>query len=342
MNASEHPASTTSEKSPLRAIIRGTGSAVPKRVMTNDELATLVDTNDEWIVQRTGIRERRVSGPGETASGFAIEAAEKALAKAGWTADTLDLIIVATVSGDYIWPATACLVQEKLGASRAAAYDISAACAGFIYALANADAMARTGMVQRALVIGVDCLTRQMDWTDRSTCILFGDAAAAVVVESASDGDRGVVQTFMRADGGGHCHIIMEAGGTKYPIGSPEGEGKSNHIFMAGSEVFRFAVNAMGDACEQVLNQAGITADEVDLFVPHQANIRIIEAAAKRLQLPAEKIFINVDRYGNTSGASIPLALDEAVSGGKLKPGMLVMTVGFGAGLVWGANLIRW
>jgi len=325
----------------LRAAITGTGAATPKRVMTNREFESLVETTDEWIVQRTGIRERRVCSREETTGSLSLEAARMALKDAGVDAHELDLIVVATVTGDHLWPATACQIQGELGAESAAAYDISAACAGFIYGLANVGSLIATGQVKKALLIGADCLTKQMDWTDRSTCILFGDGAGACVLEAHQGSDRGLIATVMKSDGKAFKHIILERGGNKYPYADPAGADKSCFIKMNGQEVYRYAVHAMGEACEAVLAKAGMSTDEVDLFVPHQANLRIIESAAKRLDLPWEKVFINVDRYGNTSGASVPLALDEARRSGTLKQGMTVLTVGFGAGLVWGANLTR-
>jgi 3-oxoacyl-[acyl-carrier-protein] synthase-3 len=310
--------------------------------MTNKEFESLVDTDDEWIIQRTGIRERRVCSPDETTSSLSILAAQRALETAGVRPEELELVVVATVTGDYPWPATACLVQSAIGARNAGAFDVGAGCAGFIYGLANVAGMIESGQIRKALMIGCDTLTKLVDWTDRSTCILFGDAAAACVLSAGRGTDRGVISTVLKADGGGADHIIMESGGSKWPPCNPESAGKRNTVYMAGKEVFRFAITAMGDACEAVLQKSRMCAEQVDLFVPHQANLRIIESAAKRLGLPVEKVFVNVDRYGNTSGASVPLALDEAVKEGRLKPGMVVMTVGFGAGLVWGANLIRW
>ncbi len=300
---------------------------MPPRIVTNDELAQTVDTTDEWIVQRTGIRERRVSGPEETSSTLATEAARKALAAAGVEGAEIDLVIVATTSPDSPWPAVACLVQDAVGAKDAGAFDLSAACAGFAYALSVGSAMIRGGDARKALVIGADTLTKQVDWSDRGTCILFGDGAGAVVVEAQAGGDRGVIDSVLFADGGGAKHL---------------GVGPSGTIHMAGREVYRFGVNAMPDACERLLAKAGLVANDIDLFVPHQANVRIIDSAAKHLGLPPEKVFVNLERYGNTSGGSIPLALDEAVATSRLKSGMLVMTVGFGGGLAWGANLIRW
>lgn len=310
-----------------RAVVLGSGSAVPPRVLTNDELAKTVDTSDEWIVQRTGIRERRVSGPDETSSTLGIEAARKALVATGLDGAAIDLVVVATTSPDTAWPAVACRIQDAVGATGAAAFDLSAACAGFAYAISVASAMLRGGDARQALVVGADTLTKQLDWTDRGTCILFGDGAGAVVLEAQENTERGVIDSVLFADGSGARHL---------------GVGPRGTIFMAGPEVYRFGVNAMPDACERLLAKAGLTVADVDLFVPHQANVRIIDSAAQRLGLPPEKVFVNLERYGNTSGASIPLALDEAVGSGRLKEGMLVMTVGFGGGLAWGANLIRW
>lgn len=326
----------------IRAVVQSIGHAVPEKVLTNAELEKLVETSDEWIVQRTGIRERRVCVGEEGTGSLTLEAAREAVERANIDPNELDLITVGTVSGDFIWPSTASYVQHELGAQRAGAFDVSAACAGFIYSLAAVTAMIETGSVKTALVIGADALSKQVDWTDRSTCILFGDAAAGVLLRGEENTDRGVMHTVLMSDGSGAKHINIEVGGSRYPYGSPHAQGRRDKIQMAGAEVYRFAVMAMGDACCRVLDEANMTADEVDLFVPHQANLRIIESSAKRLNLPPEKVFINVDRYGNTSGGSVPLALYEAEQEGKLKRGMVVMTVGFGAGLVWGANLIRW
>ena len=317
-----------SNPNPLRAVVTGSGSALPPRVVTNDELARSVDTTDEWIVQRTGIRERRVSGPDETSSTLGAEAARKALAVAGIDGAEIDLVIVATTSPDTPWPSVACLLQDAIGAKDAGAFDLSAACAGFTYALSVGSAMLRGGDARKALIVGADTLTKQVDWSDRGTCILFGDGAGAVVLEAREGGERGVIDSVLFSDGSGAKHLGVASGGAP--------------IFMNGREVYRFGVNAMPDACERLLEKAGLTASDIDLFVPHQANVRIIDSAADRLGLPSEKVFVNLERYGNTSGASIPLALDEAVGEGRLTPGMLVMTVGFGGGLAWGANLVRW
>lgn len=326
----------------IRAVIQSTGHAVPKRVMTNDEISKFVETSDEWITQRTGIRQRRICGPGEGTGSLAVEAGREALEKSGIAPADIDMVVVGTVTGDFLWPSTACHVQDQLGLKNAGAFDVSAACAGFIYSVANAAGLIESGAIRNALVIGVDCLSKQVDWTDRSTCVLFGDGAGSAVLKGVPDSERGVLKTVMLSDGSGAKHINIEVGGSRYPYGSKESEGRSSKVFMAGAEVYRFAVTAMGDACCRVLDQVGFSSDDIDLFVPHQANLRIIQSSAERLKLPPEKVFINVDRYGNTSGGSIPLALYEAERDGRLKPGMLVLTVGFGAGLVWGANLIRW
>lgn len=325
-----------------RAVIKGTGHALPDKVVTNADIEKLVDTSDEWITQRTGIKERRMCREDETTSGLATVAGREAMDRAGVGPEDIDLVVVGTVTGDMLFPSTSCLVQDALGIKNAGAFDVGAACAGFIYSLATTGAMVEAGRSKRALVIGVDTLTKVIDWTDRSTCVLFGDGAGAVVLEPMENTDRGVVDTVLLSDGGGAKHINIEVGGTLHPACRPGSEKFRSTVFMAGAEVYRFAVVAMGDACCRLLAQVGMTSEDIDLFVPHQANLRIIKSAAERLNLPDEKVFLNVQKYGNTSGGSIPLALYEAEKEGRLKQGMNVMTVGFGAGLVWGANLIRW
>ena len=327
-----------------RAVIQSVGHGLPKKIFTNADLIREknIESDDEWIVQRTGIQQRHLCTGDEGAHSLAIMAGREALDRSGLKPTDIEMVIVGTVSGDYIWPSTACFVQSALGLKNAGAFDVSAACAGFIYSLANATGLIETGVIDHALVIGVDALSKQIDWSDRSTCILFGDAAAAVVVSGVDGGDRGVIKTVMLADGNGAPFISIDLGGTKYPPNCVAPEGLKYGIQMMGNEVYRFAINSMGDACEKVLAEAGVDASEVDLFVPHQANSRIITAAAARFKFPSAKVFVNVHKYGNTSGGSIPLALYEASDSGRLKPGMLVLTVGFGAGLVWGANLIRW
>jgi 3-oxoacyl-[acyl-carrier-protein] synthase-3 len=325
----------------IRAVITGLGHAVPDKVMTNDDLAKIVDTNDEWIRQRTGIHERRVCTDDEATSDLAIAAGREALERSGTKPEDLCLIVVGTVTGDYPFPSTSCLVQEALGAKNAGAFDVGAACAGFIYSVDVAAAMIESGRYEKALVIGVDTLTKFVDWTDRSTCVLFGDGAGAVMLEGHHGTDRGLIKTVLLSDGAGAEHISLKKGGSRHPLSDPQSSDESSNIYMNGQEVYRFAVGAMGDACTRALEEAEMRASEIDLFVPHQANIRIINSAAEKLGLPDEKVFINVDKYGNTSGGSIPLALYEAYEEGRLKEGMVVMTVGFGAGLVWGANILR-
>lgn len=325
-----------------RAVIQGVGCSVPDKVLTNADLEKMVETSDEWIVQRTGIKERRVCTVDDTTLSLSTAAAREALETAGLEATDLDLVVLGTVCSDFTFPSTACLIQDEIGANRAAAFDLGAACAGFIYSLATASAMIESGQVNNALVVGTDTLSKYVDWTDRSTCILFGDGAGAVVLQAQENTERGVIKTAMFSDGAGAKHIMLEAGGSRYPAHTPLAADKHPYISMNGAETYRFAVNALGDACQKVLDMAGMTVDDVDLFVPHQANIRIIESSASRLGLPKEKVFVNIHKYGNTSAGSIPIGLYEAQKEGRLKKGDLVLTVGFGAGLVWGANLIRW
>ncbi|MCA1947286.1 MAG: ketoacyl-ACP synthase III [Armatimonadetes bacterium] len=325
-----------------RAVVLAAGHYTPERVLTNADLEKMVDTSDEWIVQRTGMKERRICSENETTSTIAIAAAREALERSGLAPEQIDLVVCGTVTGDMWFPSTSAHVHRALGLVNAGAMDVGAACAGFIYSLSVASAMIEAGHAKRVIVIGADALTKFTDYTDRSTCILFGDGGGALVLEGQENSDRGVLHTVLFCDGNGIPHIDLEVGGSRFPAGSPQAEGRRTKIYMNGNEVYRFAVKAMGDACVKCLEQAGMSADEVDLFVPHQANIRIIESAAKRIGLPDEKVFINIDKYGNTSGGSIPLSLYEAERTGRLKRGMVVMTVGFGAGLVWGANLIRW
>jgi 3-oxoacyl-[acyl-carrier-protein] synthase-3 len=327
---------------PKSAVVRSIGHFAPEGILSNADLEKIVDTSDEWIVQRTGMKERHKCSEDQTTSTIAIGAAKEALERGNLAATDLDLIICGTVTPDMLFPSVACLVQNAIGATNAGAMDISAACSGFIYSLSIGTAMIKSGQANRVLVIGADSLTKFTDYTDRGTCILFGDGGGAVILEGQENTDRGVLQTVLKADGSGAPFIDLEVGGSRFPACASKSADRRHHIYMAGNEVYRFAVKAMGDACVKCLEMAGMNASEVDLFVPHQANMRIIESAAKRLSLPDEKVFINVHKYGNTSGGSIPLSLYEADKEGRLKPGMVVMTVGFGAGLVWGANLIRW
>jgi 3-oxoacyl-[acyl-carrier-protein] synthase-3 len=326
----------------IRAVVKGWGACLPKRVMDNDELSTIVDTTDEWISQRTGIKQRHICSDDEGAISLSVGAGRAAMQRSGLNAEDIDLLVVATVTGDYLWPSTACHVQHELGLVNAGAFDLGAACAGFIYGSSVASAHIESGMLKNVLVIGVDVLSKQLDWTDRSTCVLFGDAAAGVVYSAEPNSDRGILKTFLRSDGSGAHHIRIDLGGTKFRPGREESKNATYALKMNGAETYRFAIAAMGEACERVLLASGLTTEDIDLFVPHQANLRIIRAAAERLKLPDGKVFTNVQKYGNTSASSIPLALADAADSGVLKPGMKVLTVGFGAGLVWGANVIIW
>ncbi|AIQ58417.1 3-oxoacyl-ACP synthase [Paenibacillus borealis] len=321
--------------------IIGTGKYVPERILTNSDLEKIVETNDEWIVSRTGIRERHIAAPEQATSDLAYEAALKALESAGMKAEDLDLIIVATVTPDSTFPSTACILQDRLGAKGAAAFDLSAACSGFVYSLATATGFIQNGMYNNALVIGADTLSRITDYTDRNTCVLFGDGAGAVIVGEVPEG-RGFQSFDLGAEGSGGSLLKMEAGGSRLPASLQTVEDKKHFIYMNGREVFKFAVRVMGTATERVLTKAGLTKENIDLFVPHQANIRIIQSAMQRLDLPPEKCVINVDKYANTSAASIPLALVEAAEEGRMKEGDTVLMVGFGGGLTWGASVLIW
>ncbi|MCW3792239.1 MULTISPECIES: beta-ketoacyl-ACP synthase III [Paenibacillus] len=321
--------------------IIGTGKYVPEKILTNSDLEKMVDTNDEWIVSRTGIKERHIAAPDQATSDLAYEAAIKALESAGMTGSDLDLIIVATITPDSSFPSTACILQDKLGAKGAAAFDLSAACSGFVYGLASATSFIQSGMYNNALVIGADCLSRITDYTDRNTCVLFGDGAGAVVVGEVPEG-RGFKAFDLGAEGAGGSLLQMEGGGSRLPATAETVENKKHYIYMNGREVFKFAVRVMGTATIEVLRKAGMERTDVDLFVPHQANIRIIQSAMQRLELPEEKVVVNVDKYANTSAASIPLALVEAAEEGRMKAGDTVLMVGFGGGLTWGASVLVW
>lgn len=321
--------------------VLGIGKYAPERRLTNQELEQMVETNDEWIVSRTGIRERRIAAEHEATSDLAYEAAVRALASANITADQLDLIIVATITPDMFFPSTACILQDRLGAKKAAAFDLSAACSGFIYGLANASGFIALGMYKYALVIGADTLSRITDYTDRNTCVLFGDGAGAVVIGEVPEG-RGFKSFELGADGAGGPHLRIQGGGSRQPSSEETVAGKRHFIEMNGREVFKFAARIMGNAAEEALRKAGVDKSEIDLLVPHQANIRIIQASLERLELPPEKCVINVDRYGNMSAASIPLALAEAAEEGRISEGDTIALVGFGGGLTWGASVLVW
>ncbi|WP_163876959.1 beta-ketoacyl-ACP synthase III [Paenibacillus favisporus] len=326
----------------LRSVgIIGTGKYVPEKILTNSDLEKMVETNDEWIVSRTGIRERHIASPEQATSDLCYEAALKALESAGMSAEELDLIVVATITPDTFFPSTACILQDKLGAKKAAAFDLSAACSGFVYGLATASNFIKTGMYNNALVIGADTLSRITDYTDRNTCVLFGDGAGAVILGEVPEG-RGFQSFDLGAEGAGGTLLKLEAGGSRLPASQETLEGKKHYIYMNGREVFKFAVRVMNTATEDVLRKACKTKGDIDLFVPHQANIRIIQSAMERLDLSPDKCVINVDKYANTSAASIPLALVEAAEEGRMKEGDCVLMVGFGGGLTWGASVLIW
>jgi 3-oxoacyl-[acyl-carrier-protein] synthase-3 len=324
----------------MKACIAGIGSYVPARVLTNADLEHMVATSDEWIRERTGIRERRIAATGEACSDLAVQAGKRALTAAGLAATDVEMILVATCTGDYPLPATACLVQHQLGATKAAACDLSAACCGFVYALSVADAYIKTGM-RHVLVIGSEVMSAITDWTDRNTCVLFGDGAGAVVV-SASDGERGILSTHLRSDGT-LCELIMvPGGGSRTPPSEKVLAERLQYIKMKGNETFKVAVRTLEEIARSTLSSNHLRVEDIDLYVPHQANIRILKAVMERLGLPIEKVMLNVERYGNTSAASIPIALDEAVREGRIKDGSLVMLGAFGAGLTWASAVIRW
>ena len=325
-----------------RARIAGWGKALPRRVLSNAELEGMVDTSDDWIRSRTGIRERRIAGPDESTFTLAVEAAREALAVAGVAPSEVDLVVVCTFSPEFGgMPSTASLVQDALGASRAGAFDLNAACSGFIYGLALAQGLIVSGMQRTVLVIGAETMSRLLDWSDRSTCVLFGDGAGAVVLR-AGEGPDGLLSSVLGSDGSGGELLWIPGGGSRQPASAESVETAQHFIRMNGKEVYRFAVSAAPRASRQAVQQAGLSMDEIDLFVPHQANVRIILSAAGALGIPLERTFVNVDRYGNTSAASIPIALCEAVEEGRVRPGAHILLAGFGGGLTWGASVLRW
>jgi len=326
----------------FHAAIAGTGRAVPAKLLTNADLERLVETSDEWITTRTGIRERHMAAEGEVLSDFCVEAAKQALENAGVAAKDLDAILIATVTPDQPIPAMACLVQQKLGAKKAAAWDQNAGCSGWLYGLHIADGLVQAGKAKNVLLVGGELLTRYTDYTDRGTCVLFGDGAGATLLR-ATKSDRGVLASTIRSDGEGACFIQMPGGGSSFPPTRPETlEQRLPFIKMMGGETFKLAVRSMVDVCRDVLNESGFEPGEVSWLVPHQANDRIIQAVGERLGIPRERCIVNIERYGNTSAASIPIALDEAVRDGRVKRGDLILFTAFGAGLTWGAALVRW
>jgi 3-oxoacyl-[acyl-carrier-protein] synthase-3 len=324
------------------AEVASVGVAVPPGVLTNADLTRMLDTSDEWIVERTGIRERHIARPEQTVAMLSHEASMRALAAAGVGAAELDSIVLATASPDRLLPSTACDLQALLGAENAAAFDIGAACPGYLYALTVAEGLIASEQSRTVLVVGAEKLSTITDFEDRSTAILFGDGAGASVVRRSSRPGRGILSTFIKSDGRLAPLLYRPGGGSVDPISEKVVCERSHYMKMAGREVFKAAVLAMADACDEALRRAGVTADQVDLLVPHQANLRIIEATAKHAGLPMSKVMVNVDRYGNTSSASIPLALEQAVSEGRVGPGAVVLLVAFGAGFTWGSAVIRW
>ncbi|MEO2055608.1 MAG: beta-ketoacyl-ACP synthase III [Nitrospira sp.] len=326
---------------PMKAQIVGTGSYVPEMIMTNHDLEEKVQTNDQWIVERTGIRERRIAAKDESTSDLAVKAALKAMKAAGIRPDQIDLIIVATSMPDMFFPSTACIVQDKLKATRAAAFDLSAACSGFVYALSVGEQFIRSGGSQFVLVIGSETMSRLTDWTDRSTCILFGDGAGAVVL-APSDSERGVLSVHLHTDGKLWDLICVPGGASAMPVSEKVLAEHLNTIRMKGSETFKVAVRNLEEVAREVLQANDLSPSDVDFIVPHQANLRILNAVASRLDIPKEKMIVNLDRYGNTSAASIPMALDEAVLDGRIKKGHTLLFLAFGGGLTWASALVRY
>ncbi len=325
----------------IRTKVLGTGSFAPEKVLTNHDLERMVDTSNEWIIERTGIEERHIADKSVASSDLAVEAARRALEAASLKPEDIDLILVATVTPDMLFPATACTVQTKLGAKRAVAFDISAACSGFVFSLASADAFIRCGMYKKVLVIGAETLSKITDWTDRNTCVLFGDGAGAVVLGPEENGS-GILSTHLHTDGSMGDLLYMPGGGSQYPASNWSIESRLHFIKMKGNETFKIAVRALEEVVMEALEYNGFSASDVDMLVPHQANLRIIQATAKRLNLPMEKVVVTINKYGNTSAASVPMALDEAVRDGRIKPGDTVLLEAFGGGLSWAAALIKW
>jgi len=325
-----------------RTAILGTGAYAPEKVLTNADLERMVETSDQWITERTGIKERRIAAPGEVTSDMAVKAAVRALEMARTRAEELDLIIVGTISPDMPMPSCAVMVQAKLGAKNAFAFDLSAACAGSLYGMSIADQYIRTGSARRALVIGAELLSRVVDWTDRNTCVLFGDAAGAMVLGPSDDPQRGILGIKLHADGGAAGVLSIAGGGSLHPQSAEVLERKLNKVAMNGREVYKYAVRALPEAVLEALAAQGMTPADVTHLVGHQANLRIIESVCARLGLPIEKCWVNIHRYGNTSSASLPTTMDEANRAGRLRPGDIVAMMAIGAGMAWGAGVIRW
>jgi 3-oxoacyl-[acyl-carrier-protein] synthase-3 len=325
----------------IKVGISGVGAYIPEHIVTNADLEKIVDTTNEWIIARSGIRERRIAPPEMATSDFAVIAAKQAIADAGITAADIDLVIVATNTPDMIFPATACLVQDQIGAKNAGAFDLAAGCTGFMYAFVVGSQFVSTGFCRNVLVIGSENLSKILNWKDRRTCVLFGDGAGAVVMSQAAPGS-GILSQKLWSDGSGGHFLMQPAGGSRHPATHDTVENGMHYLHMKGRDIFKFAVRTTGKAAAEVLTAAGLKNTDIDYFIPHQANVRIIDAAAKRLGLPREKVLINVDRYGNTSTASMPIALTEALRDGKIKKGDHLLMVGFGAGLTWAAAVMKW
>jgi 3-oxoacyl-[acyl-carrier-protein] synthase-3 len=325
----------------LRSRIISTGSYLPERVLTNADLEKTVDTSDEWITERTGIKERRIANGNQAASDLAYEASKVALERAVLKAKDIDLIIVATVTGDMPFPSTACILQNKLGAKKAAAFDINAACSGFLYGLYIADGFIRSGMYKRILVVGTEVLSKITDWDDRTTCILFGDGAGSVIIEPTEE-DRGIVSMSINSDGSMWELLYLPGGGSRFPASKDSVDRRLHYIKMKGNETFKFAVRTLEDLVVKILKKNKLEPSQLSLLIPHQANLRIIQATADRLGIPMDKVLVNLDRYGNTSAASIPIALDEALSNGRIKDGDYILLEAFGGGITWASALIKW
>jgi 3-oxoacyl-[acyl-carrier-protein] synthase-3 len=324
-----------------RAVVTGLGTYVPEKRLTNADLEAMMETSDDWIVSRTGIRERRIAGPGETASSMGAHAARRALRDAGLSEAQVDWLICATNTGDTVFPATAARILDRLGGVRAAAFDVQAGCTGFVYGLTLGAALIEARMASRILVVGTDVLSSIVDWEDRSTAVLFGDGAGAVVLEGVLSA-HGILGSYVQADGSGGPLLMLPAGGSAMPASPATLARRQHYLKMSGNDVFRFAVRALPEAIEQALARAGLTGRDIDLLVPHQANQRIIDAAVRRFGLRSDQVVVNIDRYGNTSVASIPLALEDARADGRLKADQTVVLGAFGAGLTWGAVVLRW
>ncbi|UCF63709.1 MAG: ketoacyl-ACP synthase III [bacterium] len=326
----------------VRAKISGIGHYVPSKVLDNQELEKMVETTDEWIISRTGIKERRILEDGKASSFMGALAAKVALENAGVAPEELDLIVVATVTPDMFFPSTACLIQHEIGAKNAWGVDVNGACTGFLYATAMGAQFIESGRYQKVLIVGSDKMSSITDYTDRNTCVLFGDAAAAVVLEPSTEPDTGILDYILKSDGSGQNFLYMKGGGSLHPATHETVENKMHYIYQDGRTVFKFAVTGMADVTEQIVKKHNIKSEEIKLFIPHQANLRIIDAAAQRVKLPPEKVLINIDKYGNTTAATIPLGLSEAYNDGRIQKGDYIIFAAFGAGFTWGSMLVRW